>query len=373
MIHFKKYIVLDCNGKCNKYSNFDSFSIKIKTGILSNHLKDQLSVNKWTHAINDRLYFFPGCSVPRFKIKDKYNVTIKPEYATAAFISANDLKASDNMFNVINNVMMLDGNSIQEWFAFLYGPQHHLTIKLKSLLLNCENEILADNNLYYQLLFRSPQDALYSESLHHFIKDRYGDCRYGIESKDVVNFYHPTYNSNLTKLTCPIYLQDDILSTINDNQLVIDEKKYQELRLILNSPDKDNIILAMELMSNADYKKSFVYLLLLFKEFNSKIENQKKEIGHVNFKSLLTYLDLNSKTMDMSIESFMSKLKSHKQFTRKNVQYLTQFYRGTCNTDHFTTGAILNPTYESILDDDSILLTEDTIQVDESENDNFNL
>ena len=157
--------------------------------------------------------------------------------------------------------------------------------------------------------------------------------------------------------------------------MVIDEQKYAELRLMANSSDAENIILVMELISNANFEKSFVYLLLLLKEFNSQIKARRKEIGHVNFKALLNFLDLDEKSLvNIDIEMLMTGMKKHKQFTRPNVQRISQFFATNLaafpETDHFTSGPVLKAEAESLLDD-YIIEDEDEIHVPEQ--DNFNL
>ena len=379
MLHFKKYIVLSIPTS-GRYLDYKMLSIKIKTGIDSKSLGLQIENNKWVPAENDRLYFFPGCSVPRFKVRDKFNTTIKPEYATAAFISTQDLKASDNMFDVFNNLRPIEGRYITNWFDRIYGPDHNLTVKLKSLLLNCENDILIPEDDWYRIKYKHPDDAPYGICLYEWRRQQYNDAEQMSDAKSNLNLYSTVINSQFAKLTCPIYMQDQILPLLNEDQMIIDEKKYQELRNMANSSDKENIILVMELMSNANFEKSFVYLLFLLKEFNSKITSQKKEIGHVNFKSLLIAMDLTEKSIsNMCLESMMKQLKKQKQFTRSNVQRLTQFFlhepKHKTETTHFVSGPVLRPDAESTLDDEFEIQDEDEIQIVESDddNDNFNL
>ncbi len=71
-------------------------------------------------------------------------------------------------------------------------------------------------------------------------------------------------------------------------------------------------------MSNSDYEKSFIYLLLLLKEFGGLI-TPLKESKHVNFKSLLTYLKINNSLADLTIKDLTQSLKIHKRFTKSNA------------------------------------------------------
>ena len=359
-----------------KHGPYSKINIRIKNGITSEDLSNEMN-DDWTPDPKDRLYFFPGCAVPRWKVRDKYSTTIKPEYATAAFISSGGLKSSDDMFDAIPSAVLVDGDYIADWFVGIYGKDHHLVIKYKSLLLNCEDQVVVSNDVLYKLKFGCPNDAVYPANIRKHRQRRHGEDEYSvvIPSSEPLSFYSPVFDSSLNKLKCPIYSQDAIIKLLNEDNMVIDEQKYAELRLMANSSDAENIILVMELISNANFEKSFVYLLLLLKEFNSQIKARRKEIGHVNFKALLNFLDLDEKSLvNIDIEMLMTGMKKHKQFTRPNVQRISQFFATHLaafpETDHFTSGPVLKPEAESLLDD-YVIEDEDEIHVPEQ--DNFNL
>jgi hypothetical protein len=376
---FKKYIVIEGNFDGR---TLDSFSIKIKKGITSEELKTAV-LNTWEPTgKKERPYFFSGCSVPRFKVREKWNVTIKPEYATAAFISADGLKGTEDMFDVYSDMQRLNGKKFGEWLTKIYSKQHHFVVKYHSLLLNCEDDIILHEDVLYRCGWNTPQDALTATPMRDWEDDdSWRECSW-------FQFYTPARNSSLSKLTCPIYSQDAILKLLNVDNLVIDIKKYEELRLMANSSDEENIILVMELMANADYKKSFVYLLCLLKEFNSKIIARKKEVNHVNFKALLHFLDLDKRKLDdVTIEQMVTGMKKHKQFTRPNLQRITQFFAleardinkhtpdNYLETAHFTAGPVLRADMESELDYE---VEEDEVQIPTPEptpepEENFNL
>jgi hypothetical protein len=69
---------------------------------------------------------------------------------------------------------------------------------------------------------------------------------------------------------------------------------------MFKSSDKDNHVLAMEIMANSNYSQSIFYLLRLFKDFSDKMANQKSR-NHVNFKSLVSYLSIGSATYNWDL------------------------------------------------------------------------
>jgi len=380
-MNFKKYMVLSID-YTGKYRPYEKISIKIKNGITNLMLKEELTDN-WVPDKKDRLYFFPGCAVPRFKVREKFNTTIKPEYATAAFISSSGLKASDTMFDVVNQAVLVDGDFLSNWLEFVYGDKHHFVIKFKSLLINCEDDVVVDKLTLYKFKYGCPSDATYDpQGMSSWRRNAHGESTLNVPQSEELSFYSPVVNSVLDKLDCPIYSQDAIIKLLNEDNIVINEKKYNELRVMANSSDAENIILVMELMANVNYKKSFVYLLLLLKEFKTQISARHKEISHVNFKALLNFLDLDERKMShITIEQLTAGMKKHKQFTRANVQRVTQYFaagqepgthqdNGITDTTHFTTGPVLRKEMEDQLDDYAI---EDDVEIETEKADNFNL
>lgn len=370
-MNFKKYMVLELPNR-TMHRRYDSIKIRIKNGITSLAMKEDLA-HDWTPDPKDKLYFFPGCSVPRFKVRDKFNTTIKPEYATAAFISPLGLKSSDTMFDVMKDAQMIDGELVGEWLEYIYGSSHSFVIKYKSLLLNCENDIVLYPEALRKLYYSCPTDATRHSSIWDWRCNAHGERSMGIVTSltsQPMQFYSPVVNSALHQMDCPIYSQDAIIKLLNEDNLIIDEKKYQEFRNMANSSDAENIILVMELMANANYKKSFIYLMLLLNEFKDAIVKRKKEIGHVNFKALLSYLDLDEKHIKtINIEDLTTAMKKHKQFTRSNVQRVTQHFAGNgMSSDHFTQGPVLRKSVEEQLDDYGCM--EDELEI---EDDQFNL
>jgi hypothetical protein len=380
-MNFKRHIVLDIDYK-GKHRPYPDVRIRVRKGITAEDMTNELA-DDWEPDKKDRLYFFPGCTVPRFKVREKFNTTIKPEYATAAFISPTTLKGSDNMFDAITRARTIDGNYMLDWFEAIYGEDHHFVIKYKSILLNCEPNVIIHDDHWYKFRHSCPSDARYDPmTIQKWrIENHFEDySNMDIPVSEITSFYSPVKDSALNDLTCSIYPQDAILRILNEDNLVINNKKYEELRLMANSEDDENIILVMELMANANYKESFVYLLLLLQEFNSKITSRTKEINHVNFKSLLHFLDLDERKIhNITIEMLMTGMKKHKQFTRANLQRVSQFFvaqelpngghiTGVTDTAHFTTGPVLRPEYNNELDD-FVLEEEPEPETDE----NFNL
>ncbi len=375
-MQLKKYIKLEPYGKSqsNRYHGYQQLKLRVLNGTTGNDLADALSTGKsWVPQNNERVYFIPGCTVPRFKVREKFSVTNKPEHATAVFVGTKlDMDMSDVSISKYYSVPI---NAVKEWLEDIYGKEHFMTVKFKSIALNCEDIVLVSIEEAYSVLNCNPEEVVpYDPNcksdkwyLQEHMKYEPGYEQFSTYSKDCqtwqVQFYTIHNAQFFQRITAPIYSQEEILGKLNTDKMVIDETKYQEFRKMANTGQDDNIILMMELMANTNYQKSCVYLLLLLKEYNTKISTLD-QAEHVNFKSLLAYFGLNVKTFqNISIETMMKVLKKHKLFTRINIQRITQHFTTSSKmpndvsafeTQHFQVGPVLKPEAESLIDDDTI-------------------
>jgi len=102
------------------------------------------------------------------------------------------------------------------------------------------------------------------------------------------------------------------------------------MALMCESIDDASIIMAMELLANSNYEKSFMHILMLLKKYG-KLFVKYKEFNHVNFKSLLTYFNLDKESVKgLGLMRLTNILKDNKKFTRANVQIIQTL----CTTDY---------------------------------------
>ena len=81
---------------------------------------------------------------------------------------------------------------------------------------------------------------------------------------------------------------------------MITQTEFNQLSEMFKSSDRDNHVLAMEIMANSNYSQSIFYLLRLFKDFHDQMSIQKSR-NHVNFKSLVSYLSIGSATYNWNL------------------------------------------------------------------------
>lgn len=340
---FKKYLLFDVE--------HDNFKLSLINGFEKHNMDTLLQVQQdWTPLGNglDRLYFFPGCAVPRFKVRENYSCTIKPDNATAAFISANGIKEGSAV-NVLHGVAALSIADGDRFIRDNFDKDEKERIRY-NMLVDQTQGILVTENLWKQQWYNVLDNCRYP------INDCVDSSKYDLKNRRQ-DFYQVFPDSGIHSLQCPIYFETAVLRHLNQDQVVIDEKRYEEFRAFGLSQDEENVVLMMELMANCDFEKSFVYLLFLLKEFGQKIA-PLKAAHHVNFKSLLTFMDLTVKDLDsINLGDLTRALKKHKKFTRTNVQLITslcagdQFLGQHRDVSMYTPGQVLSPDSYDLLDD----------------------
>ena len=95
---------------------------------------------------------------------------------------------------------------------------------------------------------------------------------------------------------------------------------------MIKSSDEDNQILAMEIMANCDYKKSLIYLLVLFEKHGHIFQHNRTK-NHVNFKSVVSYLGIDRRYMSIHIDKIIEVLIDKKALTEEWVDIVFNTYQ----------------------------------------------
>ncbi len=250
----------------------------------------------------DKIYLYPGCNVPRFKMKqfcqnNKVALVKHADKAQATFIGehmVNDLYREHhlNEVNKLEIISWLEKDSKIEvsgnWWE-----------ELKNNIILADGVYITGPMISYMMESRGDEGI---ESTPETL----------LEIKDVAKV-ESMYN------TSSLYFQDEILRRINTG-VVMDDDMYLRIRDMLKSTDKENIKLAMEAMANCDYEKSCVNILLLIEEFGTILYNSGLK-HHVNFKSLMKFFDL-STLLNIDIDVMITSLLHKKLLSKQNLDRL---------------------------------------------------
>lgn len=239
----------------------------------------------------DKLYLYPGCDIPRFKMKsfcEQHKVALvktKPR-AKVCFVgekTVKDMYTERYLYqygvDYLNDWM--DANdSVRDWSSVRQAIKGHKYVYGTTSI----STYIVDTVSMWIKPYKGKEEGTYVTALID-------------PPKAMEIFSNPD-----------LYFQDEILRRINSGT-VLDEEMYENLRNMLGSSDNENARLAMETMANCDYEKCSVYLLLLMREFGEKIQGQSSR-HHVNFKSLLKFFNvrfLTSLTVDCIVDALLKK------------------------------------------------------------------
>lgn len=246
-------------------ANIDAFTAAVKA----------LSTAGNTLAADDKVYFTPWSEVPRYKFneyaRDKPKMSRVITYAKCTAV-------------VIEPSRILGSICNQGYDQKYYKVPKTILQYHTSILQGKKYDELADT-LYMRAHELAQVQALVP--FNHSI----------VETFNVYEYYTYTDTSAMEErvevmneiLNNPRKLLNDTVLLEEINQGVhITADVYDQLCFMLKSADLQNIGLAMELMANADYKKSEFKIALLLNRFRNKITSHKNA-GLVNFRSLLNY------------------------------------------------------------------------------------
>lgn len=300
------------------------------TNALSNNDYFNIDTSGYTPKAGDKIYFMPGVNVPRVKLKDLIlkdgiKVVRNPDEANI-IISATDtipkissrfwslpLPVSILKFYVEKMNDLLDHKYIEDITSALEFYTKDTVLCDWATLRN-----ISDSDLpMYQDLIKLPEyDTLSALSEYYFYKI----------DEDYKELYDKVKNTKHIHETC-------LLEILNGpDAVVIDAEMYEQLKQMLASSDNDNHVLAMEIMANCKYKESILHLEMLFFLYADTMYS-KSSRNHVNFKSLLSYLE-KTNSMHTKIDDIVKSLKAKDVLDKDKLDVLLK------ELGHFITSEI---------------------------------
>ena len=280
-----------------------TYTIGVLTG--SSKREDVFTIERQDYVPQngDRIYFLPGVNVPRVKFKnlcdDKGIRTVRDVAKANIFVANNSSysKILDSNWNY--KVKTDDFKALLEMTEFNSKlDSFHYKKIVDTLEFYVEDYVYTDRptaTLIYVYVKNKKQININSERIY-YVKEEYAE---------IIN--------TISGLT--IYDEETIIDQLNgDDAAVIDDQIYKQLSTMLDSSDNDNKILAMEIMANCKYSASLVHLMMLFYKHGNAIYNMHTK-NHVNFKSLLSWLDITAGSPHIDMESAVKILRDKGQLT----------------------------------------------------------
>ena len=326
------------------------FNCKLVDGDFVKNSGPEITAVKSTYVPKkgDKIYFAPAVSVPRVKFK---NICAEHKIKTIRNFSEADLiVTSKKTLDFITNSewhYRIDTENLKNFYkAYPHLFDEYDLEKLETLLLNYDCESIAVSYSFMDWIHNlAPEyvnDNEFYSQLVRYIEEDYTD------------FYKHLKNANVID-------ENSIITILNGEKAsVIDNPMYEHLKEMFDSSDQDNHVLAMEIMANSMYKESLVYLELLFYKY-SHLMLQISSRNHVNFKSLLSYLDKELR-QSTTIDVIMNSLKEKDEFNTKNfdivLNELSEVILRKGNSQYFLVKQItLNPEVAPLINENYVFET----------------
>jgi hypothetical protein len=235
----------------------------------------------YTPAQGDTIYLMPGVNIPRAKLKDlALNQGIKV------------VRDSDKA-NVIITGRATPGKLLNgSWYYTAPAA------KIEEYL----DKVNVDD--YYKDNLRTAMQSSESDNVYFNYSTKVSINQHVVTSVFTGashHYYHIDDDWKELIEECQnkvVYDESELLAMINgDDAVTISNEVYTQLREMFKSSDKDNHIMAMEIMANSNYVESALYLLMLIEEYGHRIADCNTK-NHVNFKSMVSYFGLRVRDLE---------------------------------------------------------------------------
>lgn len=283
--------------------------------------KKKLDVN---FVNKDKIYFTPGCSVPRGKFKsycETNDIKVIRDSAKANYVvysrkSVDSLTVgnweytcnSAMLINLFENSQFFDVETMDTIKAMLDLAEY----KDKILISYQTRNILEKCILMLKNIGLIPHDEDYKNDIDYN------------RSKKILKVTDRKTFELLFDPNTKIINQEIILSKINSDNVITNEM-YESIQKLFSSNQESDWTVAMEIMANSDLDKSALYNFLLFKNYYGSRMAYAKSRNHVNFKSMIEYYGVN-KYSNISLDSIIDFLKSKKVFTQYAYDVINPMY-----------------------------------------------
>jgi hypothetical protein len=283
----------------------------------------------------DKVYFVPGINIPRVKIKNivmDYGASITRDVTQATKIIGYDTKSE--YFQYQGGYQLNTSTTIEFLKAISdIGKQENRQLNIED---HCIQKV---NSLLDYLEVNNIDDteiAFFTDwSCTRTFKQFSGTDDFSVLANKLGTTYKYEYYYKF-KAKIPeefakfkhtdLYSELAMLEQINgDDALIIDQEKYDQLASMFQSSDRDNHVLAMEIMSNCDYSESFFFLLLIFANYGDVFRYNKAK-NHVNFKALLNYMELHPSNMSVPIHHIIKRMFKKGLLKQEHLDYMVKHY-----------------------------------------------
>lgn len=335
--------------------------------------------DKYVPTKDDKLYIYPECNIPRFKIKTfteangivvvKYKERANVHFITDKFLDTN-IYNLDRYYKVKTTSLQKAFNQIP--LKYLRDNQvflEHLRNYTEEYVLVNQRNFYKFSNGYHSICGVIPDlkeacDLVDEENplMDHESKINPDLIDYISDTSTLIELTAEN-RENISKLLSYTVYDEKALVTLLNSDIIMDEDIYKGCVNLFESKDSDNHKIAMESMANCNYVESCVYLMLLVKEYKQQMYASAMK-NHINFKSFLKFFELNLNHY-VTYDEIVEKLIKFNKVTRKNINLLlplaTEKVNDTGNITYFKhTGVSPTPDILDLLEKEEEIFPEKT-------------
>jgi hypothetical protein len=312
ILHFDCDLESHWSSTDTKEVNFD---IQSWFGSFTDDSRDLLNIVKepYIPQKGDKIYFLPEVSVPRVKFK---NVSIEYGIKTVRDVAQANVffgcsKSAHHMTDT-KWAYKLPTTELKEFIELIeHRLDGHTKAKIETALEFYDNDVVAINWTIMNNIHGAMSNTTCS---------KYSERILTIDDDYKEEFEH------LQSLK--IYDESSVINILNGEEAtVIDKDMFEHLSEMFKSSDRDNHVLAMEIMANSKYIESLVYLELLFNYYAGRIMDIRSK-NHVNFTSLVSYLGKNMRYLHTDIDNIVDSLIAKNQFTPDKLEIVMEYLSG---------------------------------------------
>lgn len=272
----------------------------------------------------DKMYILPGVNIPRVKVKqfneENGTKTIR-DLKTADYIFGSD-KTQNEYFDAKGNhwiykIPVADMEQLMAYFTSELECDPTDVADLRDII-EAHKTVEENLEIYYNYTtMNNLRDVKNRRNLK--IHDKYDDS----------NTYHiidPEFFEEVEMLeTLTIYNVNALINAVNSKNVTIDYEMFGQLKNMLDSNDRDNHVLAMEIMANSNIIDSLLFIEMLFKEHSYEMYNSHTR-NHVNFKSLCNTIAKDKYRFNTDIDDIVKSLRTFNVLTADKLDILMKHY-----------------------------------------------
>lgn len=297
--------------------------------------RDFLDINS-INLKNKKLYRYPKITLPREKVnilKEKYGISVVRDVEKADYSIVNEDPFKDVLaycYGSINSVFDVKALFIENIALFNSDSLNFILNEIDNVKDEIQHVILKMPSYYHNFSFKIINNTNISN--------------YYFTIKDNEKFLNLSLNNNFI-------LDTDLLNLTTEDSCTLTSDDYDTLKTMITSYSKNDINLALEIMSNCNIAKSFDILAFLHYQYFNVLKDYSTNWNNVNIKALrkklFNYMPYGNEDVQF-YDRFLKKITEDNALTDfifEKVQSLT-FER--LNNYVFGVGSVFNIDIESL-------------------------